>query len=318
MARGCGQLGVAVDGRLVVWGGGGRVWFMGGDIMLREPAPVFKGTDAVLAGDLTRGQLRGPTVQRLFQGVYALRGEPMTHELRCAAAALALPAEAVITGRSAANLWGVQLARAHDRIQIVVPDSTRIARRAGLDVRRTLVRADERTSWSEIAVASPLRTTLDLLLDQPLPDAVADLDAVLRASLVTLPQVEAVIEGRSDKGIVLARRAIKLADPRAESRPEPRVRVWLAMDGLYPEPQYWIEDSNGRLARADLAFPEHKVAVEYDGSWRDGERWALNRDRDRLNRVQAAGWEIVFVTAQLLHNPTRMLHTIRAALTRRS
>ncbi|MGB6162585.1 MAG: hypothetical protein WCF33_07005 [Pseudonocardiaceae bacterium] len=133
---------------------------------------------------------------------------------------------------------------------------------------------------------------------------------------MTLPQVEAVIEGRSGKGIVLARRAIKLADPRAESRPESRVRVWLAMDGLYPEPQYWIEDSNGRLARADLAFPEQKVAVEYDGSWRDGERWALNRDRDRLNRVQAAGWEIVFVTAQLLNDPTRMLHTIRAALTR--
>ncbi|MGH3833975.1 MAG: hypothetical protein ACRDRS_26645 [Pseudonocardiaceae bacterium] len=88
------------------------------------------------------------------------------------------------------------------------------------------------------------------------------------------------------------------------------------MDGLHPEPQYWIEDRNGRLARADLAFPEQKVAVEYDGSWRDGEHWALNRDR--LNRVQAAGWEIVFVTAQLLHNPARMVNTIRAALTRHS
>lgn len=108
--------------------------------------------------------------------------------------------------------------------------------------------------------------TLDLLLDRPLPDAVADLDAVLRAGLVTLPQVAAMVEQRSDKGIVLARRAVQLTDLRAESRPESRVRVWLAMDGLYPEPQYWIEDCHGRLARVDLAFPEHKVAVEYDGS----------------------------------------------------
>ncbi len=279
---------------------------------------MFKGTDAVLAGALTRSQLRGPTVRRLFHGVYALRDEPLTHELRCAAAALALPPETVITGRSAAGLWGVQLARAQDCVQVVVPDSTRIARRAGLDVRRTLVRAGECTPWSALAVATPLRTTLDLLLDRPLPDAVADLDAMLRAGLVTLPAIGAMVEERSDKGIVLARRAVQLADARAESRPESRVRVWLVLDGLHPVPQYWIEDSTGRLARADLAFPEHKVAVEYDGSWRDGQLWALNRDRDRLNRVQAAGWEIVFVTAQLLHDPARMIRTVRAALDRRS
>lgn len=279
---------------------------------------MFKGTDAVLAGALTRSQLRGPTVQRLFHGIYALRDEPLTHELRCAAAALALPPETVITGRSAAGLWGVQLARTHDCVQVAVPDRARIARRAGLDVRRTHVSANERTPWSDVAVATPLRTTLDLLLDRPLPDAVADLDAVLRAGLVTLPPVAAMVEERSDKGIVLARRAVQLADARAESRPESRVRVWLALDGLHPVPQYWIEDSTGRLARADLAFPEHKVAVEYDGSWRDGELWALNRDRDRLNRVQAAGWEVVFVTAALLHDPARMVRTVRAALGRRS
>lgn len=185
-------------------------------------------------------------------------------------------------------------------------------------MRRSVVRADEATPWSAVAVATPLRTALDLLLDRPLPDAVADLDAMLRAGLVALPDVAAMVERRSDKGIVLARRAVHLADPRAESRPESRVRVWLALDGLHPEPQYWIEDSRGRLACADLAFKEQKVAVEYDGSWRDGQLWALNRDRDRLNRVQAAGWEVVFVTAQLLHNPAHMVRTIRAALDRRT
>lgn len=234
---------------------------MGREIKLKQPAPVFKGTDAVVAGALTRSQLRGSTVRRLFQGVYALRSEPMSHDLRCAAAALALPPATVITGKSAAGLWGVQLARAEDCVQVVVPDDTRIARRAGLNVRRTVVRPHECTPWSEVAVATPLRTTLDLLLDRPLPDAVADLDAVLRAGLVALPQVARMIEGRSDKGIVLARRAIELADARAESRPESRVRVWLVLDGLHPVPQYWIEDGSGRLARADLAFPEQKVAV---------------------------------------------------------
>ncbi|MGQ0776996.1 MAG: endonuclease domain-containing protein [Pseudonocardiales bacterium] len=268
------------------------------------------------AGVLTRGQLRGPKVQRVFQGVYAFAGEPMTHELRCAGAALALPASTVITGRSAAGLWGIQLARAQDPVEIVAPETIRIARRGGLDVRRSMVRPGESVPWSEVAVATPLRMALDLLLDRPLPDAVADLDAVLRDGLVALPDVTAMVARRGDKGIVAARRAVQLADPRAESRPESRVRVWLVLDGLHPEPQYWIEDSRGPVARADLAFPEHKVAVEYDGSWRDGQLWALNHDRNRLNRVQAAGWEVVFVTAQSLHDPPRMLHTIRAALNR--
>jgi very-short-patch-repair endonuclease len=92
------------------------------------------------------------------------------------------------------------------------------------------------------------------------------------------------------------------------------MRVHLVLDGLNPVPQYWIEDSGGRIARVDLALPEHKLAIEYDGDWRDGESWALNRDRDRLNRVHALNWRVVFVTAPLLRNTQKMLQTIRAAI----
>jgi len=74
------------------------------------------------------------------------------------------------------------------------------------------------------------------------------------------------------------------------------------------------EDRSGRLARVDLAFPERKVAVEYDGEWRDGQLWALNHDRERLNRVHAAGWDVVFVTQPLLANPRKMIYTVEAAL----
>ncbi|HVE96860.1 MAG TPA: hypothetical protein VNA67_07750 [Pseudonocardiaceae bacterium] len=145
--------------------------------------------------------------------------------MSCAAAALALPPETVITGRSAAGLRGVQLARARDCVHVVVPDSTRIARRAGLDVRRTLVKANECTPW--------------------------------------------------------------------------------------------IEDSRGRLARADLAFQEHKVAVEHDAPGATASCGRSIGTGIDLNRVQAAGWEIVLVTAQLLHDPARMVQTVHAALDRR-
>ncbi|MGH3910159.1 MAG: endonuclease domain-containing protein [Pseudonocardiaceae bacterium] len=278
---------------------------------------VFRGSDAVRAGALSRAQLRGPGVRRLFQGVYASIDVAVTHELYCAGAGLALPPTAVITGRSAATVRGVALARTDDPVETLVPVDARVVRTSGLTVRRTAIRPEECEQWAGLRLGTPQRMALDLLLDRPLPDAVADLDAVLRAGLVTLPEVGALVEQRSDRGIVSARRAVALADPRAESRPESRVRVWLVLDGLHPQPQYWIDDSRGRLARVDLAFVPQRVAVEYDGGWREGELWALNRDRERLNRVQAAGWEIVFVTAALLRNPERMIRTVRAALARR-
>ncbi|MPZ65775.1 MAG: hypothetical protein GEU83_09765 [Pseudonocardiaceae bacterium] len=97
--------------------------------------------------------------------------------------------------------------------------------------------------------------TLDLLLRRSLPEAVADLDAVLRRGSVPLPAVRAMVASRSDKGVVQARQAVELADPRAESRPESRMRVLLVLDGLCPEPQYWLEDSRGRLARVRSGLP---------------------------------------------------------------
>jgi hypothetical protein len=91
------------------------------------------------------------------------------------------------------------------------------------------------------------------------------------------------------------------------------VRVWLKPAGLHPVPQYWIEDRSGRLSRVDLAFPERKVAVEYEGEWRNGQLWALNHDRERLNHVHAAGWDVVFVTQPLLADPRKMIYTVDPA-----
>lgn len=277
----------------------------------------FSGSAAVAAQVLTAGQLRGPKVQRLFHDVYVLTGTKVTHELRCRAAALILPPDAVITGRSAATLRGIPLAWPSDPVDVVIPEQRRITRRTGFAVRRRGWEPHEREPWNGVGLATPDRTALDLLLDRELPGAVADLDAVLRAGLVDEDVVRSMVARRSDRGIIRARRAVELADARAESRPESSVRVHLVLAGLAPEPQFWIEDETGRIARVDLAFPEAMVAVEYDGDWRDGQLWALNKDRERLNRVQAAGWEVVFVTAALLRDPERMVRTIRAALTRR-
>ncbi|MGH3828230.1 MAG: endonuclease domain-containing protein [Pseudonocardiaceae bacterium] len=208
---------------------------------------------------------------------------------------------------------GVPLALPSDPVEVVAGLETRLFRRTGVDLRRCEVRADEAQPWSRIRLATRRRTAFDLLLDRELPDAVADLDAVLRTALVGRAELELYVAGRHDRGIAAARRARELADPRAQSRPESRVRVHLILDGLLPEVQFWVHHAGQWVATVDLAFPSHRLAVEYDGVWH-GAPLQVGSDRERLNRLHAAGWQVVFVTREHLRDPHRVLCTVRAAL----
>jgi very-short-patch-repair endonuclease len=60
------------------------------------------------------------------------------------------------------------------------------------------------------------------------------------------------------------------------------------------------------VARVDFAWPAAKIALEYEGRWH-GERQNVARDRRRLNRLTAAGWTVVFVTAEDLLDPEHLL-----------
>ncbi len=51
---------------------------------------VFRGSEAVGTGLLTRRQLRSPLVTRLFRDVYVESTTAVTHEVRCRGATLVL------------------------------------------------------------------------------------------------------------------------------------------------------------------------------------------------------------------------------------
>jgi hypothetical protein len=87
---------------------------------------VFRGSSQVAAGRLTRGQLRSAAWQRLFRDVYACSSVVVTHEVRAGAAALLLLPGAVVSGRSAAVLWGVAAAGPTDDVELTCrPDRRR-------------------------------------------------------------------------------------------------------------------------------------------------------------------------------------------------
>ena len=108
-----------------------------------------------------------------------------------------------------------------------------------------------------------------------------------------------------------------MADGLAQSPQETRVRLLLHRSDL-PEPtaQYRVADDRGRfVAIVDFAWPELKIALEYDGRWH-AEPGQFAKDRARLNRLTAAGWRVVFVTAEDMRHPILLVRRIAAALAR--
>jgi very-short-patch-repair endonuclease len=245
--------------------------------------------------------------------VYVHRGVPITHELRARAAVVLLP-ESVVTGRSAAVLWDVDLADAEDAVEVTVPPRSHQVRVGGLVVRRAALHPDQVWRRRGVPVTTPEATAVRLASVLPCDDAVVAVDQLVATGVVQLASIRALAAATRGPGSARARDVAGLADGLAESPQETRVRLLVRRSDLpSPVAQYRIHDRRGFVARVDLAWPEHRVALEYDGLWHGGREQFL-RDRERLNRIREAGWQVVFVTAVDLRDPVRLITRIAAAL----
>lgn len=205
---------------------------------------VFRGSDVVRAGRLTKGQLRSSAWRRLFPDVYACATLPPDHVYRArAAAALAVPGS-VVSGRSAAVLWGVPLAGPDDDVELTIAPGCRGGSVAGIRVLRRALPADDVVRRHGIRVTSP-------------------------------------------RGCRSVRRAAELADGLAELPQETRVRLVVHGSRLPPPvAQYTVRDRDGHfLARADFAWPEARLLLEYEGVWH-GQAQQVGRDRRRTTLLR--------------------------------
>ncbi|PRW63126.1 DUF559 domain-containing protein [Actinopolyspora mortivallis] len=281
-------------------------------------APAFDSLctrQQALRSGLTDSCLRNMSHRRVLHGVYRSPTVPPTHHLRCSAAALRLPSRAVLTGRSAATLYGVPLARGSDPVEVIVSGCKRAHGIRSWDVR---CRESEKVPWAGIHVATVERACFDMLVRHSVAYGVAYCDAVIRAGLVSIPRLAAHLEGRSDDRIVRVRRVFDLLDGRAESVPESVLRVTLVLAGMRPTPQLEVRGTSGVIARVDLGFEEAKLAVEYDGAWH-GDPRRFYRDQRRLAALRARGWHVIVVTSEQLTCESReLVQRIRAKLHERS
>ncbi|WP_243062356.1 endonuclease domain-containing protein [Humibacter sp. RRB41] len=100
------------------------------------------------------------------------------------------------------------------------------------------------------------------------------------------------------------------------SRTETWTRLTLVDAGL-PEPvlDYDVYDEHGMfLGCVDMAYPELRIAIEYDGQQHrtDSRQWM--KDIDRIDRLVEEGWRVIRVTSSLLfQHPEELARRVRAA-----
>ncbi|WP_155375745.1 DUF559 domain-containing protein [Catellatospora vulcania] len=277
---------------------------------------IFRRSDVLRHGLLTAHQVRSSAWTRLRYDVYADSRLPRDHDMACRAALMGLPSDAVVAGPSAAYRHGVQHAATfHDDVHVITHPKAAMLRRRGVRFHETVLDPDETIEVDGHLCTTPLRTAWDLAGWFDVVRAVTVIDSLLGSGLVQPDQLsELARERQGRRGSALARRAFELADGRAQSPPEFQLRVRVVLAGL-PRPQAQLAvPVRGRVLHPDLAWPEYRVAVEYDGEWHhDPDQFHL--DRRRLNLLVAEGWIVLHVTSRRLRaDLPAVLTEIRQAL----
>jgi len=234
---------------------------------------------AVAAGDLSR----------VWHGVYC-RGE-IDDLRRLQALDFMCGTPVPVCLGTAAALYGFDTEEPGD-LHVLSPPGSRLRsadglvvhRREGAPVQTVAGRPATAAAWTAVEVARTLRR----------PRALATLDAALRSGTCTRAELwRAAVAQAGRRGIVAVRGLLPVADGRAESPMESEARLVMLDGGLpVPELQYRVVDGNGELRRLDFAWPERRVAAEYDGEFWHDDPAAIRRDRRRQVALQEVGWTV--------------------------
>jgi hypothetical protein len=179
---------------------------------------------------------------------------------------------------------------------------------------RATLRPEDVTSIGPVHVTSVARTLADLARHRPLGAGVAAMDWALHEQLVTVEEIEDVLQFCSTWPLVPhARRALRLADARAESPLESTSRLVIPRLGLpEPELQSSIFDRHRRfVGRSDFYWDAFGVVGEADGRSKYDDRDVLTREKERQEQFEDLG---LVVVRWGWRDVTRRRHVLKARL----
>ncbi|MDR1808369.1 MAG: hypothetical protein LBR33_10730 [Propionibacteriaceae bacterium] len=280
---------------------------------------AFTRAQALKAG-VAWSTLRGPHFTRLWHDVYTA-GDPDDPVIRLHAALVSAGPQSSLCGPTALAWFGVDLPdrlRLDPRLHVHTPGGHPIRlphlrvhrdhRLLAPIVRRGLPCTPPAEAWFQLADEA---TTHELVV-------VADALMRRKRPLVTPDDLREVVDLAPARrhGRALAREALGLARPNTESVPETLTRLVVVQGGLpCPEVDYPIRNAAGQVVfRLDMAYPERRLGLEYDGAVHVGDTAQMERDQWRRRVLEDAGWRLITVTAaDLRGHPHELLTSIRRA-----
>jgi Protein of unknown function (DUF559) len=278
---------------------------------LLPPSP-FTGAQAQDYG-ISRSRLRAlvesRSVRRVLTGVYVGAEEPDSIRLRCEAARLVTAPHVVLCDRTAAWIWGVDTFE-YRELEVLPPLETWALRGRGRVTRRGCaggardLSSDDIVEVEGLKVTTPLRTSLDLACRLSQRAGLATVDAFMRDHELTKDELQrGLLRFRGRRGVVQARALVAVADGRSESHGESWVRLAIIEAGLpVPELQWWVDVDGVPTYRLDLAYPKHKIAVEYDGLAFHTTPEQRRDDKERREWLEEYGWTVIVVKRWMLTN----------------
>jgi hypothetical protein len=254
-------------------------------------------------------------LQSLHLGVYAVGHRALTVESRWMAAVLAGGPDAVLSHRTAGQLWGI-LPRSGAVPEITRPKTFRP--RPGIQAHRAALRVDEIEVEAGIPVTSATRTQFDLaavLSRREMERVMNEAEVRGLTSRLSLPHLLARYPGR--RGNATLRELLADKEPEGITRndfeerfvafldthefPRPRLNATLALRGRFFEP--------------DCLWEAQRLMVELDSRAVHGTDRAFESDRQRDRILLAEGWRSSRITwRQLRDEPDAIAADLRLAL----
>jgi len=257
---------------------------------------VFIGSEALRDATMTSHQLR-TRCRAILPGVYLPEPAEPTLRDRTVGAWLWSRRRATIAGLAAAALHGSRWVEDDQPVELIWHNT---------QPPRTLLVRDERIANDEITrvaglpVTTVARTAFDLGRHLPRGQALARLDALMRATPFSVEDVMLLAKRyRGARGARRLRELLPLVDGGAASPKESTLRLLLVDAGLpAPTTQIPVHDNWRLVAMLDMGWEEFKVAAEYDGDQHRSDRRQYVKDMRRLAVLERKGWIVIRVIAE--------------------
>ena len=278
-----------------------------------------------LAQALSAGHSRATVRRRLATGIWQELA-PRVYRIALAAdadwraltMATVMSTKGVACRRTALALYGLFIAP--DQPEVLVARRSRTEARAP-QASSDQLPARDATAVDGIPATTPVRTLIDMAGRMPLAVFEDVFDTAIVQRLVTVDRLEVRARElwaprRNGCAIVLA--LLEARDPdlrRARNVWEAKVLRIVKRLGLpQPEVNHRVR-VGGRVRYLDLAWPDVKVAVEFDGFVPHSTRRVFDDDRLRQNDLVADGWTVFRVTKTMLdRDPLATFGPIAAAI----